>query len=64
MQKDLDLVEKSRILNYAMGDILKYYKTYRNLKCQIISTGDLDQLRDLKHELAQLEGQIKLVYGP
>ena len=51
MQRDLELVEKSRILGYVMGDILKYYKDYRRLKSQIISNGDLDQLRELKQEL-------------
>jgi hypothetical protein len=52
VQRDLELVEKSRILGYVIDDILKYYKDYRRIKSQLISNGDLDRLRELKQELA------------
>ncbi len=33
--KNLELVEKSRILGYLIDDILKYYKPYRRILSQI-----------------------------
>jgi hypothetical protein len=33
--KNLELVEKSRILGYVIDDILKYYKPYRRILSRI-----------------------------